>query len=153
MSRLTSWLERYLIISWCVIAGCALVVAYWALERRPPFEMQGYTATPATRGEAAYITASVKRDLTRDCAVTFTRYLVDKDKVRHDMGGAQYMTAAALQQMDRDTPDGLRMAVRIPPDMPVGEATLITVLEYRCNPVHALWPIDVLMLIQLYILP
>lgn len=153
MSRLTSWLERYLIISWAVIGACCIVLGYWALERRPPFELGEYTATPASRGEAVYITASVKRDLTRDCAATFTRYLVDANKVRHDMGGAQYMTATAIQQMDRDTPDSLRMAVRVPADMPVGKATLVTVLEYRCNPVHVLWPIDMVIEMKVKVLP
>ena len=153
MARLTSVLERYIIFSWAIIGACALVALYWALDRTPPFVMTNYTVFNASRGETAYVNATVKRDTGRDCTVDFVRYLVDANKARHDIGGTQYMTAAALQQMERDMPNSLRLAVRIPADAPVGPATLVTALEYRCNPMHVFWPIDVLMLIELKVLP
>ena len=153
MARLTSVLERYILFSWAVIGACALVALYWALDRTPPFVMTDYTVLNATRGETAYVNAKVERDTGRDCTVTFVRYLMDANKARHDIGGTQYMTAAALQQMERDMPDSLRLAVRIPADVPVGPATLVTALEYRCNPIHALYPIDVLLEIRLEVLP
>ena len=153
MARLTSVLERYILFSWAIIGACALVALYWALDRSPPFVMHEYTVLNATRGETAYVNATVERDVGRGCTVNFVRYLIDANKARHDIGGTQYMTAAALQQMERDMPDSLRLAVRIPADAPVGPATLVTALEYRCNPMHSLWPIDVLMLIDLKVLP
>ena len=115
--------------------------------------MTEYTVFNASRGETAYVNATVKRDVGRDCTVNFVRYLIDANKARHDIGGTQYMTAAALQQMERDMPDSLRLAVRIPADVPVGPATLVTALEYRCNPLHALWPMDVLLEMKLKVLP
>ena len=153
MARLTSVLERYIVFSWAIIGACALVALYWALDRSPPFVLLDYTVLNATRGETAYVNATVERDTGRDCTVNFVRYLVDANKARHDIGGTMYMTAAALQQMERDMPNSLRLAVHIPADVPVGPATLVTALEYRCNPMHALWPIDVLMLIELKVLP
>ena len=153
MARLTSVLERYILFSWAIIGACALVALYWALDRSPPFVMHEYTVLNATRGETAYVNATVERDVGRGCTANFVRYLIDANKARHDIGGTQYMTAAALAQMERDMPDSLRLAVRIPADVPVGPATLVTALEYRCNPMHSLWPIDVLMLIDLKVLP
>lgn len=153
MARLTSVLERYIIFSWVIIGACALVALYWALDRTPPFVMTDYTVLNATRGETVYVTATVERDVGRDCTVNFVRYLIDANKARHDIGGTQYMTAAALQQMERDMPDSLRLAVHIPADAPVGPATLVTALEYRCNPLHALWPMDVLLEMKLKVLP
>ena len=153
MARLTSVLERYILFSWAIIGACALVALYWALVRSPPFVMHEYTVLNATRGETAYVNATVERDVGRGCTVNFVRYLIDANKARHDIGGTQYMTAAALAQLERDMPDSLRLAVRIPADVPVGPATLVTALEYRCNPMHSLWPIDVLMLIDLKVLP
>lgn len=153
MARLTSVLERYIIFSWVIIGACALVALYWALDRTPPFVMHEYTVFNASRGETAYVNATVERDVGRDCTVNFVRYLIDANKARHDIGGTQHMTAAALQQMERDMPNSVRLAVRIPADAPVGPATLVAALEYRCNPMHALWPIDVLMLIDLKVLP
>ena len=153
MARLTYVLERYIVLSWAIIGACALVALYWALDRAPPFEMVEYTVTNAKRGETAYVNAKVRRDVGRDCTVTFTRYLMDSNKARHDIGGSQYMTAAALQRMERDMPDSLRLAVHIPEYVPVGPATLVTALEYRCNPTHALWPMDVLLEMRLGVLP
>ena len=153
MARLTSVLERYILFSWAIIGACALVALYWALDRTPPFVLLDYTVLNATRGETAYINATVERDTGRDCTVNFVHYLIDTNKTKHNIGGTQYMTASALRQMERDMPDSLRLAVRIPADVPVGPATLVTALEYRCNPMHALWPIDVLLEMQLKVLP
>ena len=153
MTRLTSVLERYILFSWAIIGACALVALYWALDRTPPFVMTNYTVFNASRGETAYVNATVERDVGRDCTVNFVRYLIDANKARHDIGGTQYMTAAALRQMERDMPDSLRLAVRIPADVPIGPATLVTALEYRCNPAHALWPMDVLLEMRLEVLP
>lgn len=152
MARLTSVLERYIILSWAIIGVCALVALYWALDRTPPFAMTDYTVTNSTRGETAYINAHVKRDLSRDCPVRFSRYLYSGG-VRHEISGVQYMSAAAIADMDKQMPDALRLAVRIPADVPVGSATLVTALEYTCNPIHTIYPIEVLLEMRLVVLP
>lgn len=153
MARLTSWLERYLMVSWAVIAVCAAVAIYWTLDRTPPFELRGYTIPPTPLGETAHVTASVRRDMTRGCSVSVTRYFVDSQKVKHAVGATTYMTPGALGQMQRDTPDQYRGAFKVPDDAALGEGTLVTALEYRCNPVHAMWPIDYLMEMQMEVLP
>lgn len=153
MLKLTSWLERYIIVSWMILAATLVVSAYWAFDRTPPFVLGEYSVFNARAGETAMINAVVSRNTGRNCTVTFSRYLMDSQRIRHDLGGTQYMTAAALQQMERDMPDSLRLAVKIPSDMPGGRANLITALEYRCNPVHAAYPIDVLLEMPLQVLP
>jgi len=153
MLRLTSWLERYIIVSWMILAGTLAIAGYWALDRSPPFVLRSYTVFNARAGETAFINAAVERDTGRSCTVTFARYLMDSQRIRHDIGGTQYMSAAALQQMERDMPDSLRLAVKLPADMPVGPANLVTALEYRCNPTHALWPMDVLLEMKMEVLP
>lgn len=153
MVRLTTWLERYIIVSWMILAGAATIATYWAMDRTPPFVMSSYTVFNAQAGQTAFVNAVVERSVGRDCTVNFTRYLMDSQRIRHDIGGTQYMTAAALQQMERDMPDALRLAVKLPADIPLGPAKLITALEYRCNPVHAVWPMDVLLEMTLEVLP
>lgn len=153
MTRLTHWMQRYILFSWAIIAAAALVASYWALDRTPPFILSSYTVFNARAGETAFINAVVDRNVGRNCNVTFSRYLVDAQRIRHDIGGTQYMTSAALHQMERDTPDSLRLAVKIPSDTPVGTANLVTALEYRCNPTHAIWPMDVLLEMDLEVLP
>ena len=153
MTRITHWMERYIIVSWMVIAGASAVLAYWALDRTPPFALGSYTVFNAQAGQTAFVNASVKRTATRDCTVTFSRYLIDSQRIRHDLGGSQYMSAAALAQMERDMPDSLRLAIKLPMDMPVGPANLVTASEYRCNPMHGMWPVDVLLEMKLEVLP
>lgn len=153
MSRITHWMERYILVSWLIIVAAALVAGYWALDRTPPFVLGQYTVFNGRAGETAFVAANVERKTARACTVNFSRYLIDAQRIRHDLGGMQYMSAAALQQMERDMPDALRLAVKIPPDMPTGPANLVTALEYRCNPVHALWPMDVLLEMKLEVLP
>ena len=153
MTRITHWMERYIIVSWMVIAGASAVLAYWALDRTPPFVLKNYTVFNASAGQTAFVNASVERVLTRDCTVTFSRYLVDSQRIRHEIGGSQYMSSAALNQMEQAMPGALRLAIKLPMDMPVGPANLITALEYRCNPMHGMWPVDVLLEMKLEVLP
>ena len=153
MTRITHWMDRYIIVSWMVIAGASAVLAYWALDRTPPFALKNYTVFNSAAGQTAFVNASVERVLTRDCTVTFSRYLVDSQRIRHEIGGAQYMSSAALNQMEQDMPGALRLAIKLPMDMPVGPANLITALEYRCNPMHGLWPVEVLIQMKLEVLP
>lgn len=153
MAKITHWMQRYIIVSWAIIAAAALVAGYWALDRTPPFVLNSYTVFNASAGQTAFINAVVERNTGRNCNVTFTRYLIDAQRIRHDIGGTQYMTSAALHQMERDMPDSLRLAVKLPADMPTGPANLVTALEYRCNPVHGVYPMDVLLEMALEVLP
>ena len=73
-----------------------------------------------------------------------SRYLFSAG-VRYEISGAQYMSAAAIADLNQQMPDALRMAVRMAADVPPGPATLVTALEYTCNPMHAVWPIEVIM--------
>lgn len=152
MVRLTTWLERYIFVSWAIIAVCATAGAWWAFDRSPPFLLGSYTVYDAAPGQTMFINANVKRDLSRECSTRFSRYLYSNG-VRHEISGSQYMSAAAIADMDKQMPDALRMAVRIPPDIVPGPATLVTALEYTCNPLHQVWPIDVLMRMNVRILP
>ena len=153
MTKITNLMQRYILVSWAIIAAAALVAGYWALDRTPPFILSSYTVFNARAGDTAFINAVVSRNVGRNCNVTFTRYLIDAQRIRHDIGGTQYMTSAALHQMERDTPDSLRLAIKLPADTPVGTANLITALEYRCNPVHGWFPMDVLLEMKIEVLP
>lgn len=153
MARLTSWLERYIIVSWAILFLTGAVGVMWAVDRTPPFVVKSYQVFNAKAGETAFVNAVVDREVERTCNVTFNRYLIDSQRIRHDLGGSQYMTAAALQQMEKEMPDSLRLAVKVPQDMPIGRAKLVTALEYRCNPLHMFWPMDVLLEMNLEVLP
>ncbi len=153
MGKLTRGLERSIAVAWVLIALSAAVVIYWAFDRSPPFVMLDYTAFNGRRGETVLVAANVDRNLERNCSVTFSRYLFDAKGVRSDLSGIQYMTASALAQMERDNPSKLLLSVKLPDNVQPGPAKLVTSLEYVCNPIQRIWPLDVLMEMNLVVLP
>lgn len=153
MSKLTHWLEKYIIVGWLLIGFVFAIAAYWAMDRDPPFHMGSYTVFNAARGNTLFVNADVQRDISRGCTATFSRYIFDSKRVRHDLGGGAYMGAAGIAAMEHDAPGQLRIAVIVPPGAAIGRAQLITSIEYQCNPVHALWPIEVLLRMDIEVLP
>ena len=60
---------------------------YWAADREPPFIMLPHNPVHVTAGEWAHIVVPVKRDMTRNCSVTFDRFIFpDGAKGRFDLG-------------------------------------------------------------------
>lgn len=153
MSRVTSWLESYIKVAFALLFIWFAILGYWAVDRSSPFQLKDYTVFNAGRGQTMFIDADVQRDTARACAVTFSRYLFDSKLIRHELGGGQYMSAAALKDMDATLPGRLRLAIQVPPGAALGPASLITALEYNCNPVHTVWPIEVLMKMNVEVLP
>jgi hypothetical protein len=105
-------------------------------------------------GGVLTVRAKVQRDLERDCYVTFSRYLFDRNGTRHENTGPQVMTAQAIRNMDAMAPDELNVQMLVPANFPPGPGSMTTVLEYRCNPLqHVVRPIPVEMNIPFEVLP
>ena len=95
---------------------------------------------------------SVERDLDRDCSVRWSQHLYDGAGTRHNLSSG-YHTAAGLLEQARRMGSTLRMAVPISPAAAPGQALWISQLEYRCNPIHTLAPIEVQVSVHLEISP
>lgn len=152
MTSITRILHRSIIFAWLIIAGVAMVLATWAIDRSPPFKLLSYSVFNGRPGDSVLMIATVKRDLNKACSVTFSRYLFDHKGVRTDLSGIQYMTASALSQMDKANPNKLLLAIKLPVDIAPGPAKLVTSLEYVCNPIQRIWPLDVLLEMDMEIL-
>lgn len=63
------------------------------------------------------------------------------------MEGRQNFGAGAIANLERIAPGKMRLGFTLPPGIAVGPASLVTTLEYNCNPTHALRPIEVLTVI------
>ena len=132
----TEWLAR------AILVLAALLVLYYAADRKPPFEVYSSTYSEAPAGEYVTINAKVRRDAHRGCNANFWRYMYDAKGTRFDLGHSQ-ASAEAVAQMERRSPGALSVAFRIPSAAAPGPATLQTVLQYQCNRVHHWWPIEV----------
>lgn len=137
-------LERTLWIAYSIIAIAAAQLAWWTLDRDPPFEVLKINAVEVNQNTVRF-DLDVRRDLDRGCSVEFSRHLVDAAGYRHDMSVGQIMDAPALAEMDRRMGGKLLLSMDLPAGMAVGPAAMTTVLKYSCNPLQNLWPIQVRM--------
>lgn len=141
------------------IVGAALIVFFfvwvgvWSLDRTPPFEMYTYTINKPVQGGSMEVHGIVRRDLDRKCSVKYTRMMYDSSGRRFWETPELSMSYSALSDMDAKMRSRLELIVSIPDDAPVGSVTMITDLQYKCNPIHALWPIQVTTSVETEILP
>jgi len=139
-------MQRGVWLPWGVLTLVAVQLAVWALDRDPPFALISAQVNSPKPGGVLDVAAVVRRDLGRDCSVTFSRYLFDHSGFRHESFGPQLMSTQALRDMDAQAPGRMNIRLRVPYEFPPGRGTMNTTLEYRCNPLQdVLRPINVQM--------
>lgn len=142
MARTTEIIERLMWLWLTLLAVSAGQIAWWATDREQPFELLTYYAPPVHRGGVLHMTGEVRRNLDRGCSATFSRHLTDAQGFRVDLMTSQTMSAASIADMDRRDPQRLNLAIPIPDFVSPGQAIITTVMSYRCNPLHSIWPIQ-----------
>jgi hypothetical protein len=135
-------LRRSLLVAQVIIAFGVITAVAMALDRKPPFAVLSVAPAYASPGESVTIHALVSRDLSRRCSASFARYLYASDGSRRSLGKSS-ASSDAVADAERRSPGALIVSVAVPADTPPGPAALVTSLEYRCNRVHSLWPIEV----------
>lgn len=135
-------LRRFLLAAQIIIAFGLITAVAMAFDRKPPFEVLSVAPAYAVAGESVTIRATVRRDTDRRCSADFTRYLFASDGQRFDLGSSS-ASVDIIRDLDRRTPGETVVSFTVPSSMPSGPAALVTSLEYRCNRVHTLWPIEV----------
>ena len=136
----------------CVLLAIGQIIA-WGVDRRVPFRVISYVTNPALPGDTLIVRANVERDLHHKCSVTYSRMFHDAAGAQFDItSGAQMMTADALNDLNRRTPDSLILSVTIPPKAAPGKGALISVLDYVCNPTHQLYPVPMLVTMDVEVL-
>ncbi len=154
MYRATEVIQRLEWLWRIVLVLCAGPVLYWTLDRAPPFALISAQTNSPRPGEVLYVDAQVRRDIHRECTAEFSRYLFDRIGSRHEAQGPQLMTAQSIREMDALAPGVLRVQMQVPLSFPPGPARMVTVLQYRCNPIQDLFrPIGVQMTIPFEVLP
>lgn len=134
-----------------VIAGIALV-AYYAADREPPFAVLSVEPAEARAGDYITIVANVRREVDRMCDADFSRYLYDATGARYDMGHA-IASAEMIAALERRDNGRLRVSFLVPYGAAPGAASLQSVLNYKCNKIHRLWPITVTTELPFTVLP
>lgn len=127
-------------------------VAWFAFDREPPFEVLSVEPAMARPGEVIHIRAAVRRDSSRMCSAEMTQYIFDASKRRFDLGSS-VASAELIRDIEAQTPGQMLLTMIVPLGMAPGDADLTSVLYYRCNKVHALWPIEVTTHVPFVVLP
>jgi hypothetical protein len=141
-----AWVPRLMLI-------VAMVLIVWqATDREPPFHVVSVEPAHAHPGEVVVITARVKRDTTRNCSATMSRSIYDSTGARADYPVTRF-SDSMIDMMEKETPGMLRVALLVPMQATSGPARLVSVLDYRCNRVHSLWPIEVTTIMPFEVLP
>lgn len=142
----TEWIARVILLC------AAVLVLYYAADRKPPFSLVSSAHAEAQAGESITLWAAVKREPERGCNVEYWRYVYDSRGARFDLGRAE-QSADAIASMERRTPGQMAPSFTVPPAAAPGPATLQTVLLYQCNRVHHWWPIPVTIDMPFTVLP
>jgi hypothetical protein len=158
--RLADLMQRFLWLAQGVIAICVGMLGYMALDRVPPFVLLPHAPIVVHAGEWAILDVPVRRDFSRHCDVTYSRYIYDSPPSRFDLVAGAEMSDEDIRDMDRRTPGRLVIKTLIPPleveghpGIALGPADLVTSLSYVCNKAHILAPIRMTTRIPLIVVP
>jgi hypothetical protein len=136
MSRTTALLERMMWFWIAILVVSVGQLAWWAMDRDPPFQVLSYRVWPVRAGGVLWIDADVRRDLARDCRVELSSSIVDSIGVRWDLGTTQSVSPEGIRDLDAKSPGKLMRKMQLPPGMTPGPASVLSSMIYRCNPLH-----------------
>lgn len=156
--RLYAAMQKWLWLPWVVIilttVSVVAQVSVWMLDTRKPFELLSYTVNQVKAGGLLRVDGKVRRDLDRECSLRGARYIMDSQGARYDFGSSIVMTAEALRIMDKLSAGEIHQVHQLPAYIAPGPASMITTMQYVCNPLHELFrPIAVDMRIDFEVLP
>ena len=144
--------KHFLWVAQMMLAVGAAITINYAFDRDPPFRVVRVQPAAARAGEFVTIDAEVMRQSERMCSADFSRFIYDSSLARYDIGSS-FVSAEMISQLEANHPGRLRVSVKLPDNIAAGRAHLDTVLVYRCNAVHRLWPINVTTVLPFTVLP
>lgn len=141
-------------IAYALLLATVISVAVFAADRDAPFAVLSVEPAFAKPGDVVMLRARVYRDSSRECSAVFSRYVFDASGARHDDPSSPASASAAMiEGMEKRSPGRLTLALTVPDKAAPGPATLVSSLEYRCNKIHRLWPIEVTTEMPFTVLP
>ena len=144
--------KHFLWVAQMMIAVGVIITIGYAFDRDPPFRVIRVQPAAARAGDFVTIDAEVMRESERMCSAEFSRFIYDSTLARYDIGSS-VMSAEMIARLESSHPGRLRVSVKLPENIATGPAHLDTVLVYRCNAVHRIWPIDVTTALPFTVLP
>ena len=153
--RVVVWAGAHTWLGWLLCLPLLFKLASWVTDTDPPFEFLSRVETVAgSPGGEVSFEGEVRRDLDRDCSVSYSRHIVDSRGFRHDFEiEPRHLSSEGLRKMALDMDNKFRLVVNIPKAAAVGPAVYATELRYICNPLQIAFPITVHTALPFEVLP
>ena len=139
---LDSLLQKLQAVSLMVIWLGFGVLVVLATDREPPFRVLSVYPAVAKPGDTVEIVARVHRDTDRNCAAHLSSFILDANGTKFYMG-EQDASSELIRRLEVTSPGLLRISFVVPHTADPGPAHHVGVIQYRCNKVHSVWPIEV----------
>lgn len=118
-----------------VAAFWAAVAGYWSTQREAPVaQLLNVVETPVVHAGEQVVTRHIveRRAL---CHTVVERTVIDSQRTRWALADLDFYAIGALGR------DEYKQATQVPNGAAPGPAVLRFALAWRCNPIHAAWPI------------
>lgn len=132
--------RRWVMYAAAMLAVGGAVIGYWAFDRKLPTTFVKLKETTQD-GQVVLLVQTVERSRACDTDVVL-RY------IESPLGSRLYLempnlSKAEMVKMQRESPNEVRLLLFLPIAnlAPPGDWIYHVGIEYRCNPIHALWPI------------
>lgn len=145
--------RRVAIVGMVLLLIPVAVMTAWTLDRSSPFELLTYSAPPVRAGEVLRIDGVVRRDMDRACSITYSRFIYDNEGRQFYEGPITFVNPPSLIEQNRQMGGKFKVDVAIPKTANPGAITIVTNLDYVCNPMHLWWPIEVTVIVNSEVLP
>lgn len=129
MTRLLSWIAIA-----CIAAGSG-VLGLWASERNPPQVVLSAKVAEVTVAPGGLMHVAFEGERYRPCAIKIDRILYDAQHVRSTLEDVEMASTGAPGRFAVVVP------ISVPRSFAEGTAIYHTIASYRCNLLHALFPI------------
>lgn len=138
--RTLNFMIRWSMVAWL---SAAFLLVPWVIDRQPPFSTLGASYLPPIYpGSPMRLVLEVRRDKSRSCAVTGSRWVQDRDGARFYLESLD-LSADAVSDLETSTPDQAIILFDVHRSAVKGPASYHADLQYVCNPLHHVWPIRV----------
>lgn len=133
---------RWRWLAWLTVLMLIVQVVVWSFDRELPYKVIAYPITRAKPGEHLQIEITVQRDYQdRACDLFMTRWMQNEKGFRFYLYPL-YFSTADLRRLDRESPGKVKLSLWVPKAFDPGPAYYEATMLFRCNPIHAFWPLE-----------
>lgn len=139
IQQATEFLHQRVIIPYVILGLFAVSSLPWLFDRDPPFIYQNDVVVERVTPNTVSLSYAAKR--VRACPLTVERFLI--------VNGNRFyfspftLSANNVRRLETENPNRVKILLEIPGGAAQGKYFYNVRLDYRCNPIHALWPISV----------